>query len=100
MTSRICDVLVAIQKRGIFLETYVLVVASNAPVYTGACLLVADRPQAPVRTGANAPVLLSRLRRLLLPAGREKIITAPPAGGHDFSLSPSRPKSAPRCFWR
>ena len=75
MTSRICDVLVAIQKRGIFLETYVLVVASNAPVYTGACLLVADRPQAPVRTGANAPVLLSRLRRLLLPAGREKSLS-------------------------
>ena len=24
---------------------------------------------------------------------------ASPAGGRDFSLSSSRPKSAPRCFW-
>ena len=38
----------------------------------GTCLLVAPAPQAPVRSGAVAPLLLSRLRRLLLPAGREK----------------------------
>ena len=49
-----------------------MVEASNASVYTEARLLVANRPQTPVRTGANAPVLLSRLRRLLSPAGREK----------------------------
>ena len=41
----------------------------------GACLLVADRPQTPVKPGASAPGFLSRLRRLLLPAGREKSST-------------------------
>ena len=32
-----------------------IVAASNASVYTEACLLVADRPQAPVTPGAGAP---------------------------------------------
>ena len=49
-----------------------LVAASNASVYTEARLLVADRPQTPVKPGASAPGFLSRLRHLLLPAGREK----------------------------
>ena len=49
-----------------------IIVASNASVYTEACLLVANRPQTPVKPGAGAPGFLSRLRRLLLPAGREK----------------------------
>ena len=35
------------------------------------------RPQTPVRTGAVASVLLSRLRRLLLPAGRGKSSSRP-----------------------
>ena len=43
----------------------------------GACLLVADRPQTPVKPDANAPGFLSRLRRLLLPAGREKLSPRP-----------------------
>ena len=41
----------------------------------GTCLLVADRPQTPVKPDANAPGFLSRLRRLLLPAGREKSLS-------------------------
>ena len=44
----------------------------NIGLYTEACLLVANRPQAPVKPGAFAPGFLSRLRRLLLLAGREK----------------------------
>ena len=47
----------------------------------GACLLVADRPQPPVRTGAVAPVLLSHLRCLLPCGGTEK------AGGLSFFLT-------------
>lgn len=43
----------------------------------GTCLLVADRPQTPVRTGATALVLLSRLRRLLLPTVGEKSSSRP-----------------------
>lgn len=43
--------------------------ASNGSVYTDPCLLVADCPQTPVRTGADAPVLLSHLRCLLLQRG-------------------------------
>ena len=43
----------------------------------GTCLLVADRPQPPVRTGATALVLLSRLRRLMLPTVGEKSSSRP-----------------------
>jgi len=64
----------------------ITIVASNAPVYIRRLLLVSDRLQPPVIPGEPAPGFLSRLRRLLLPAGREKSITAPPAGGCDFSL--------------
>ena len=38
------------------------------------------RPQAPVRTGATAPVLLSRLRRLRV--GTNSTPLRPPDGGH------------------
>ena len=54
-----------------------IVAASNASVYTEARLLVADRPQTPVKPGPGAPGFLSRLRRLLLPAGREKASPRP-----------------------
>ena len=39
--------------------------ASKARVYTRRVLVGGYRPQAPVKTGEVAPVLLSRLRRLL-----------------------------------
>ena len=47
------------------------------------------RPQAPVRTGAVAPVLLSRLRRLLLPAGRGKNVISPLLANVIYSLQQS-----------
>ena len=74
-----------------------VVVASNGPVYTGPSLLVANRPQAPVRSGADAPLLLSHLR-CLLPCGGTlgpwEIIVLPAAVPASFLLRP-----APK-FWR
>ena len=46
----------------------------------GACLLVADRPQTPVKPGASAPGFLSRLRRLRV--GTNSTPLRPPDGGH------------------